>query len=488
MEKWQKYALELREKHKRWDYERLVKKINKDLGTELTIDDVRTFVRVYNGLDPNNVRRNSTTCNNKKQTEDKPEARKCIGVKKGKKEIKPSVKDNGDYYVVIFNERKINITKEKLKEIKILYCENRLTVNQVCRRMGIPRRDFILIKTAFNITHDDVPYIDEDIISAEPEELAARTIERQKDRYFIKLQEKEITTMRQELAKYREKDYFYNKVIRDVSIPIAPMNFKIPKIDGVTTEAQLNFADWHTGLKVENYWSSYSLEIQRKYLEELVSKTLAYCKRHNVRKIHIMSLGDLLHGNIHVSTRIVAEVDVIQQLRITWQLIADVLKTFAENFEEVCFYSTYGNHGRTTEKKEDALDKENFERLIPDFLEAHLQNIPNIKIMKSEIDDQILVAKPCGHIVYGVHGDRDKNEKVAQNLTMMLDKKPYKIFTAHTHHKEVLEVHKVDVIVSRALCGVDDHSKDIRATSRAGQSLYIYNPECLECTYDITFN
>lgn len=486
MEKWQKLALELRKKHDRWDYLRMAKYINKELGTDLTPDEIRIFVREYNGLDPNNVRSNKRRKENSNK-KDKTE-KKCVGVKEGKEEKKPSVNDNGDYYIVTFMNRKIIITKDKLREIKILYCENKLTINQICRRLEIPRRDFYIIKTAFNITHDDVPYIDEDIINADPEELAARTLERQKERYFIKLQEKEITSMRHELEKYRAKDYFYNKVVREVSIPIAPMNIIVPKIEGNVTEAQLNFADWHTGLKVENYWNRYNLAIQRQYLEELTAKTIAFCKRHNSRTIHIMNLGDLLHGNIHVSTRIVAEVDIIEQLRITWQLIANILKEFASHFEEVFFYSTYGNHGRTTEKKEDAIDKENFERLIPDFLEAQLQNFPNIKIMKNEVDDQILVAKPCGHLVYGVHGDRDKNEKVAQNLTMMLEKKPYKIFTAHTHHKEVLEVHKVDVIVSRALCGVDDYSKDIRATSRAGQSLYIYNPECLECTYDITFN
>jgi hypothetical protein len=107
--------------------------------------------------------------------------------------------------------------------------------------------------------------------------------------------------------------------------------------------------------------------------------------------------------------------------------------------------------------------------------------------MPNKYDDQILVAKPCGHTVFGVHGDRDKPEKVAGNLTMMLEMKPYKVFTAHSHHKQQLEVHKVDVIMSRSLCGVDDYAKDIRATSRAGQSLYVYNREGLECSYDICF-
>jgi hypothetical protein len=70
---------------------------------------------------------------------------------------------------------------------------------------------------------------------------------------------------------------------------------------------------------------------------------------------------------------------------------------------------------------------------------------------------------------------------------MMMDMKPEIVYTAHMHHKQALEVHKVDVIMSRSLCGVDDFSKDIRATSKAGQSFYVFNPDELECTYDICF-
>ena len=152
------------------------------------------------------------------------------------------------------------------------------------------------------------------------------------------------------------------------------------------------------------------------------------------------------------------------------------------------FYSTYGNHSRVTEKKTDALDRENFELLIPDILKEHFQNFKNIRFTTNEYDEQILVAKPAGHLIFGVHGDRDRNKKVAENLTMMLDMKPYKIFTGHGHHFESLETHGVDVIMNRALCGVDDFSKDIRKTAKAGQSLYVYNPQELECTYDMEFN
>lgn len=411
-----------------------------------------------------------------------------LGSKQGQEAILPAIQDKGDYYIVTSGARSIEITKAKLKEIKLLYCDDdALTANEVCRRLDIPRRDFFLIKTAFGITHDDVPYIDEELTDENIESLVDETIERRKEKYFLKLQSKEIDALKAEVKKYRQQDYFYDKVIDEITVPVAPMTFNIRKNILSTTEGQLNVADWHTGLKVESYWNDYSLDIQRERLQELIEKTILYIHRHNVKKMHVMNLGDLLHGIIHTSTRIVAEVDVIQQFRIAWQLLAEILKALAKEVEQVQFYSTYGNHSRITEKKQDALDRENFELLIPDMLKEHLQNHTNILLMPNKYDDQILVARPAGHLVFGVHGDRDKPEKVAGNLTMMMDMKPEKIYTAHSHHKQQLETHKVDVIMSRSLCGVDDFSKGIRATSKAGQSFYVYTPEGLECTYDICF-
>lgn len=407
----------------------------------------------------------------------------------GQEEIKPKYEDKGDYYIVHSYKRTFNISKSDLRILKEMYCDKSpMSINQICRKLDIPRRDFFVIKTAFSITHDDVPYIDEDLQNGDIDKLVDQTLEKRKEQFFVKLQQKEIDSLMKELSKYRQQDYFYNKVIKEMNVPIKPLIFNICKEINSNTEAQLNFADWHTGLKVENYWNQFSLQIQRDRLQDLTERVIQYIHRHNVKVLHIMNLGDLLHGIIHVSTRIVAEVDLIQQFRITWQLISDMLATLSKEVELIKFYSTYGNHSRVTEKKTDALDRENLELLLPDVLQANLQRYKNIQFIENTFDDQILVANPAGHIVFGVHGDRDKNDKVASNLTMMLEMKPYKIFTAHTHHKEVLEIHKVDVIVSRSLCGVDDFSKDIRSTSRAGQSLYIYNPKCMECSYDITFN
>lgn len=133
---------------------------------------------------------------------------------KGQEERKPKVTDHGDYYRITWGKDGCNlveITKDQLRELKVLYCDDRLTINHICREMEIPRADFIAIKTAFGISHDDTPYIDEDLQNKSVDELAEETLERKKKRYFVKLQQTEIDQAFKELAAYRQKDYFLQR-------------------------------------------------------------------------------------------------------------------------------------------------------------------------------------------------------------------------------------------------------------------------------------
>ena len=130
-----------------------------------------------------------------------------VRTRQGREERRPRVDDAGDKYIITSGQRSLELPKDTLREIKALYCgDTPLTINQVCRKLNIPRRDFHLIKTAFNITHDDVPYIDDDL-DQPIDELVSQTIEQKKHQYFIKLQQQEIVDLKREVEQYRKRDY-----------------------------------------------------------------------------------------------------------------------------------------------------------------------------------------------------------------------------------------------------------------------------------------
>ena len=396
--------------------------------------------------------------------------------------------DGYDTYYHIYNStQEEQVSKHKLEKIYEWYCEDGLTQDETKDKARITMRQFKFIRKAFGFVHNSIAHPDHQFKEHSIEEIVDTTLSRQKAKYKNVYNAKELRRLKSIEKKFQEKRFFYNKVRDEMVVPIEFPDFNVNIIES-TTEGLLVLSDWHTGLKVKNYWNEFSVELQEEIVQDLLERSVVYLKRHKTKNVHVMCLGDLIHGIIHVSTRVIAEVDVVQQIRIAWQLVARILKRLAKELEVVYVYWTYGNHARITEKKTDSIDRENLELVMLDTLKEHLQNFDNIKFIPNEYDEQIIVAEPCGHTVFGVHGDRDRNKKTAENLTMMLEMKPYKIYTAHGHHFEMLETHGVDVIMNRALCGVDDFSKSIRKTAKSGQSLHIYNPDRLESKYDMEFN
>jgi len=111
---------------------------------------------------------------------------KVVGVLDGEEERGPEITDYGDYYLITSGKRTVKITKGKLRQLKQLYCGQKLTINAVCRELNIPRPDFNLIKTAFNITKDDIPFLDEDL-EGDIDELVEQSLEQKKKLFFVKL-------------------------------------------------------------------------------------------------------------------------------------------------------------------------------------------------------------------------------------------------------------------------------------------------------------
>ena len=68
----------------------------------------------------------------------------------------------------------------------------------------------------------------------------------------------------------------------------------------------------------------------------------------------------------------------------------------------------------------------------------------------------------------------------------MIKKIPDYIFMGHYHRNCSDEVHSCDIVVNSSLIGADDHSKDIRKTSKPAQKFMIFvEGEGMECMYPI---
>ncbi len=124
----------------------------------------------------------------------------------------PKVNIKGNGYVISSRDREIVITEVELKRLKEMYCGAKLTINQVCRNLEIPRRDFIIIKNAFGITKDDIPFTDQEVLENDLDVLVDEQLLRQKNRFFLRFEEERIKQMERDLAAYMRKDYFLERI------------------------------------------------------------------------------------------------------------------------------------------------------------------------------------------------------------------------------------------------------------------------------------
>ena len=69
-------------------------------------------------------------------------------------------------------------------------------------------------------------------------------------------------------------------------------------------------SDWHIDSKFENVLSKYNIDVAKRRIEELLNKTIKYCKSNNVDTLHLELLGDNINGGIHWGSKVESEEDI----------------------------------------------------------------------------------------------------------------------------------------------------------------------------------
>ena len=257
------------------------------------------------------------------------------------------------------------------------------------------------------------------------------------------------------------------------------------KITDHPTEAALLLSDWHKGQTSANNWNVYNDVIFKKRIENLVADTIKYGQNHQVDKLHVFVLGDLINGLIHISTRISNEENVIKQTVQVAKVLKEMIKELSQYFDVYCYFSR-GNHDRVTANKKESIDDESFFDLLRYIIdESFSKDHPTVHIMENEIDPEIIRAEIAGHICYGVHGHKDKPQKVAEKLSTFMHEIPDFIFEGHYHSAAELENNGIEVIVNSSLCGTDSYAVSLRRNSRPSQKFLIFDKTGRICTYNL---
>lgn len=249
--------------------------------------------------------------------------------------------------------------------------------------------------------------------------------------------------------------------------------------DTCDSEAVLVLSDWHYGLKTDNVFNKYDTDICKSRVKNVSNKTVNKLLLHQCHKLHIIVLGDLIHGAIHTSARVASEELVCDQLMQASEILAQTIEMLSAYVDETVVYVTYGNHARTVQAKNDSVHRDNMERLIPWWLSQRLSSYGNIYI-QDDTGTEFLFVTACGHQLCASHGDNDAVKSSPRILSTLFQKKYKKdieyILLGDKHHRESFEELGVTSMICGSLCGADDYANNKRLYSTPSQLLLIVTP------------
>lgn len=293
------------------------------------------------------------------------------------------------------------------------------------------------------------------------------------------------------LASDARADHLVEKLIEAANqVPLEDYsNIFVLRDRACEEEALLCLSDWHYGQTSENIWNTYNTQICIDRVSKLLNKVTAALANHNIKTLHIALLGDFVNGAIHTGCRVASEENTCEQLMHVSEILANSINALSVFVDEVKVYSTYGNHARTIQNKNDSIHADNMERVIPWWLRQRLKDNAKVEIIDSEFYEFIYM-QICGNDIVCTHGDLDNFKNVGMTVNAIFSKKygttiDY-TFTGDKHHLESFEQFGIESTLVGSLCGVDEYANGKRLYSNPMQTLCIFTPEDGKlCSYNI---
>ena len=309
----------------------------------------------------------------------------------------------------------------------------------------------------------------------------------------------ELIKMRKEKIKLSDARVEYNRLIRQearkesyadmvkriICENVEPINIPVHyTLFNSSTDLLCHLTDVHCGIEIHNWKNDFDEDVLRHRIEKFTSDILDIRGQHNSENCYLV-IGEIISGLIHSNLRLQNNMDLMEQFKYVSELISAMLTRIANHFNHIYVYVTPGNHSRITPKKEEALDGENMDVLLPFYLKARLQNIENISICDNTIEPEIAMFNIRGNNVFAAHGHKDNPSSVVQNFTMLFGIKPDIVLLGHRHTNGLTTVYDTKVIESGCVSGTDQFAMSIRKANRPEQTVSVIGEDGLICLYDI---
>lgn len=320
---------------------------------------------------------------------------------------------------------------------------------------------------------------DADIIS----EIDAKKFELQKEKQRFQDQRRELNKI---IATEGRIEHLFSSLYnaaQNLSETIGcmyPSNGNSKPISYEPNDAVLVFSDWHYGMTTDNVFNKFDSDICIERIKKTVKNAKKRIKLHKCRNLHIVILGDLIHGAIHTNARVASDELTCDQLMEVSEILAQSILELSDSVDKTYVYITYGNHARTVQNKNDNIHRDNMERIVGWWLRTRMSGFKNI-IIPDESENEFIWFSVCGHWFCASHGDLDTVQSSPKILSTLFHKQygidlEY-ILLGDKHHRESFNELGITAMMCGSICGSDDYANDKRLYSTPSQLLLIVNSE-----------
>jgi hypothetical protein len=330
--------------------------------------------------------------------------------------------------------------------------------------------DFRIKYFKYKLAKDDNQFSQESDIDKKIEEL-------RKER--IKLQTANIERGRVDRNESRQEMYYeyVGSVVQ--SLPI-PDFYPLPAETDDDIEYLVTVSDLHYGATFVSENNEYSPTIAKDRMNLLAGYLIDFIEKHNISKLHIVSLGDLLQGLLRVSDLKINDSSIVKATVDVSRLMASFLNSLSAYTSIEYYHVPTANHCqlRSLGTKASELADEDLEYIIGNYISDLCKNNERIHVNLADEGKQYIDINIKGHTIVAMHGHQIKNiETSIRDLSMLKREFIDYLVLGHYHcGKEITSAESccndVEILLSPSIVGSDPYSDSLMKGSKAAVKVY----------------
>lgn len=309
------------------------------------------------------------------------------------------------------------------------------------------------------------------------EEIKEQRRELEKEK--IQIQTANIERNRIDRAESRHKMYYQYVGTAIQSLPMPDFRPLYSDFEN-KVEYLVTLADVHYGANFKSENNEYSPTIAKERFEYLSARIISFVQSHKLRRIHIVSLGDLVQGVLRVSDLKINDSSVVKAVVEISRLVALFLNEISAYVMVEYYHSPTANHTqiRPLGTKASEIADEDLEYVIGNYIKDLCANNDRITVHLADEGKQHIEIPIFDYEIVAMHGHQIKNiETSVRDMSMLKRTFIDYLILGHFHNgKEIpsfeSSCYDTEVLVSPSFIGSDPYSDSIMKGAKASVKIY----------------